>query len=135
MSYQKQKLLTICDQRGSSPIFLGVRVSHFFCFELCFCALLVLLLCFVCPMLPVSFHCPFLIAPFFSIVYLTLQLGIVALTDVSDVRHYHVNDWWISLTQISAWHMTMSTPIDMKYIVIIISLHQIIKRRFRQSLI
>jgi hypothetical protein len=87
---------------GFIPDFLGVRVSHFFCFELCFCALLVFLLCFVCPMLPVSFHCPFLIAPFFSIVYLTLQLGIVALTDVSGVRHYHVNDWWISLTQINA---------------------------------
>ena len=49
-----------------------------FCFELCFCALLVFLLCFVCPMLPVSFHCPFLTATFFSIVYLTLQVGIVA---------------------------------------------------------
>ena len=96
MSYQKQKLLTICDQRGSSPIFLGIRVSHFVCFELCFCALLVFLLCFVCPMLPVSFHCPFLIATFFSIVYLALQVGIVAWTDVSGVRHYHVNDWWIS---------------------------------------
>ena len=24
--------------------------------------------------------------------------------------HYHVNDWWISLTQINACQMTMSTP-------------------------
>jgi hypothetical protein len=63
---------------GFIPDFLGVRVSLFVCFELCFCALLVFLLCFVCPMLPVSFHCPFLIATFFSIVYLTLQVGIVA---------------------------------------------------------
>ena len=24
--------------------------------------------------------------------------------------HYHVNDWWISLMQINAWHTTISTP-------------------------
>ena len=24
--------------------------------------------------------------------------------------YYHANDWWLSLTQIMAWHMTISTP-------------------------
>ena len=68
-----------------------------------------MLLCFAC--LPPLFCVPnvasvislsILDCHFFSIVYLTLQLGIVAVTDVSGVRHYHVNDWWISLTQINA---------------------------------
>ena len=37
-----------------SDFFRGPCFS-LFCFELCFCTLLVFLLCFVCPMLPVSF--------------------------------------------------------------------------------
>ena len=40
---------------GFIPDFFRGPCFSLFCFELCFCALLVFLLCFVCPMLPVSF--------------------------------------------------------------------------------
>jgi hypothetical protein len=41
-----------------------------FCVALCFCVLFIFVLCLVCPMLPVSLDCPFLIATsVFSNVY------------------------------------------------------------------
>ena len=39
-----------------------------------------------------------------------LKKGRNSKTSSGHKQHYHVNDWWISLTQINAWHMTMSTP-------------------------
>ena len=53
----------------SGFLLAGVRVAHLFSFSV-FC-LLVFVLCLVCPMLPVSLDCPFLITPsVFSNVYL-----------------------------------------------------------------
>ena len=46
-----------------------------FCVVLCLCLLFVFALCLVCPILPVSLDCPFLIASsFFSNVYLYIPL-------------------------------------------------------------
>ena len=44
--------------------FRCVRDAHLFrfCVEWCFCVLFVFVLCLVCPMLPVSLCCPFLVA-------------------------------------------------------------------------
>ena len=42
-------------------VFGGVSVAHLFSF-LC-CVLFVFILCLMCPMLPVSLDCPFLVAP------------------------------------------------------------------------
>ena len=68
------------EQMVSSPGFDWVRVIHLFSF------LIVVLFCFVClrlvcPMLPVSLDCPFLIAPLvFYYVYLYLNLGLFSNT-------------------------------------------------------
>ena len=71
MSYKRQELLALRWCLGSHPVFGGVRVAHLFSF-LC-CVLFVCVLCLACPMLPVSFECPFLIAPsVFSNVYIQL---------------------------------------------------------------
>ena len=43
-----------------------------FCVVLCFGVLFVFILCVVCPMLPVSLECPFLIAPSVSLTFIEL---------------------------------------------------------------
>ena len=68
VSYLKRELLTLLKHLGWLPIFDGVHVAHIFSF-LC-CVLSVVVLWLVCPMLPVSLDCPFLIAlSLFSNVY------------------------------------------------------------------
>jgi hypothetical protein len=62
VSYKMQELLTLREHLGSPPVCWSVRIAHSFLFSV---------LCFGCPMLPVSLDCPFLIAPsVFSNVYL-----------------------------------------------------------------
>ena len=62
------------DRRNNFHVFRffgGVRVAHLFSFL--FCVLFVFVLCLVCPMLPVSLYCPFVIAPsVFSSVFFSL---------------------------------------------------------------
>ena len=66
MSYKKLELLTLRVHLDSPPIFDGVRVAHLsLVFCVVFFVLFVFLLCLVCPMLPVSLDCLFLIAPCF----------------------------------------------------------------------
>ena len=43
--------------------FCGVRVAHLFCVVLCLRVLFVFILCLVCPVLPMSLECSFLVAP------------------------------------------------------------------------
>ena len=63
MSYKKQELLIIRVHLGSLDGLGGVRVAHDFSFLCCVFALFVFVLCILCPMLPVSQDCPFLITP------------------------------------------------------------------------
>jgi hypothetical protein len=60
-------LLTLREHLGSSPVFSGICVANLFSFLCCvvfgffLCDVFVFVLCLVCPMLPVSLDCPFLI--------------------------------------------------------------------------
>jgi len=75
VSYTKQEQLILLNHLGWLPIFGGVHVAHLFSF-LC-CVLFVFVLCLVCPMLPVSLDCQFLIAlSLFSNVYQHLPRNI-----------------------------------------------------------
>jgi hypothetical protein len=57
VSYKNQELLNILEHLDH-PVFGGVRVAHLFCFLCCvFYVLLVVIVCFVCPMLSVSVDC------------------------------------------------------------------------------
>jgi hypothetical protein len=59
------ELLILSEHVGSPSVFGGIRVAHLlsFCVVLCLFVLLVFVLCLLCPVLPVSVDCPFLIAP------------------------------------------------------------------------
>jgi hypothetical protein len=61
VSYKKQELLTLHEHLGPFLVLGGVRVAHLFCVVLWFCVFFVSVLC-LCPVLPVSLNCPFLIA-------------------------------------------------------------------------
>jgi hypothetical protein len=77
VSYKRQALLILCVHLGSPMVFGGVSVAHLELFSslCCVFVLFVFVLCLVCPMLPVSLDCPFLIAPsIFSNVYLFVCL-------------------------------------------------------------
>ena len=64
VSYKKQELLTLREHLGSPPVFfVGVHVGYLFSFMCCVLCVFVLFL--MCPTLPVSLDCPFLIAPSF----------------------------------------------------------------------
>jgi hypothetical protein len=64
VSYKRGELITLRKHLGSSRLLVWVRVAHLFSF------LCVFFSCLVCPVLPVSLGCPFLIAPLvFSNVY------------------------------------------------------------------
>ena len=65
-----QGLLTLPEHLGSPAVSGGVHAAHLFnflwvfcivLFYLCICVLFVFVLCLMCPMLPVSPHCSFLI--------------------------------------------------------------------------
>ena len=86
-SYQKQELVILRDQLDSLMFSFecvwGGRerererllIILVFCVVLCLYLLFVFALCLVCPILPVSLDCPFLIASsFFSNVYLYIPL-------------------------------------------------------------
>jgi hypothetical protein len=67
VSYKKQELLFLHEHLGSPPVFGGGPCcSSFKLSVLCFCALVVFILC---PMLPVSLDCPFLIVPSFILIW------------------------------------------------------------------
>jgi len=72
VSYKRQKLLSFREHLESPTVFGGVRVAHcfsFLFFFVCFACLRPVSL--VCPNLPVSLDCQFLICPsVFSSVYL-----------------------------------------------------------------
>jgi hypothetical protein len=57
------ELLTFRKHLSSPLVFGGVCVSHLFSFLCCHFTLFVFVLCLVYPILPVTLHCPFLIAP------------------------------------------------------------------------
>jgi hypothetical protein len=82
VSYKRQALLILCVHLGSPMVFGGVSVAHLELFSslCCVFVLFVFVLCLVCPMLPVSLDCPFLIAPsIFSNVYLFVCLFVFVL--------------------------------------------------------
>jgi len=60
---KKKKLLTLPDHLGSPPVFGGVYVAHLLSFMCCVFCFVCIILYLVCPMLPVSLDCPFLITP------------------------------------------------------------------------
>ena len=60
VSFKKQELLTLRKHLGSPPVFGVFCVAHLFSFV--WYVLFVFILCCVCPTLPVSLDCPFLIA-------------------------------------------------------------------------
>ena len=61
----------------SHRCFGEVHVAHYFGFLCCVFVMFVLVLCLVCPMLPVSLGCPFLIAPsVFNNVYLPKNINV-----------------------------------------------------------
>ena len=75
LSYRKQEILTLREYLASPPVYGRIRVAHNFSLLCCVFVLFVFVLCIVCPMLPVSLDCPFLIAPsVFSNVYLSCVL-------------------------------------------------------------
>ena len=76
MSYKKQELLTLHQLLGSPPGFCRVRVAHLFSFLWVF-VLLLFVHSFMCTMLSVSLHWPFLISSsVFSNDYLCSEKGI-----------------------------------------------------------
>ena len=80
VSYKRQELLILREHHSSHPVFDGINVAHLFNFLCCvlFCVAFVLVLCIVCPMLPVSLDWPFLIAlSVFSNVYFIYALQIL----------------------------------------------------------
>ena len=92
MSYRSQALLILRVHLGSPMVFGGVSVAHLeFSSVCCVFVLFVFVLCLVCPMLPVSVDCPFLIAPsVFSNVYLFVCLRAVScVTNVASVWIVH----------------------------------------------
>ena len=80
MSYEKQGLFNLCKHLGLPVVFCGICFAYLFTFLLCFLlclsvlhhvynvtcvsgiVLFVFVLCLVCPLLPLSLDCPFLIA-------------------------------------------------------------------------
>ena len=70
MSYKRQALLILRENQDSPPVFGRVLVAHHF--SLLCCVVFIFELWLVCPQLPMSLDCPFLIAPsVFSFFYLT----------------------------------------------------------------
>ena len=65
MSYKKQELLTIREPLGSPIAYSGVHVAHLFSFLCCLSSS-----CVLCPILPVSLDCPFLIPLWFSLTFI-----------------------------------------------------------------
>ena len=64
VSYKKQKLLKRSKHLGSRFVVGSeLLVVLVFCVVVCFYVLFVFVLCLVCPILPVSLDCPFLITP------------------------------------------------------------------------
>ena len=61
---KKEELLILHEDMGSPPVFSGFCVAHIFsfCGVLCFCALFVLVLYLVCPILTVSLECHFVVS-------------------------------------------------------------------------
>ena len=64
MLYKKQQLLTLHEHLVSPPFFFGgVLIAHLFRFSVLLFLFCMSLFFALCPTLPVSLDCPFLIAP------------------------------------------------------------------------
>jgi hypothetical protein len=60
------RLLALSRCLASLLVFCGVRVAHLFCFCVMLSVLFLLVICLVCPKLPVSLEYPFVISPQYS---------------------------------------------------------------------
>jgi len=70
VSCKRKELLTLREHLGSPPVFGGVRIAHLICLLCSVASLFVFVMCLVCPMLPVSLVCLFLIALRFSLTFI-----------------------------------------------------------------
>jgi hypothetical protein len=89
------ELLILREHVGLPSVFGGIRVAHLlsFCVVLCRFVLFVFVLCLMCPLLPVSLDCPFLIAPsVFSNVHCTyLKVAVLFLYITHIFIHHSIN--------------------------------------------